>query len=544
MMNNNRNQLNRSLLAFAALQVMPLSLFAQGERPNILYIMCDDHAMQAISAYGSPISKLAPTPNIDRLAERGMKFNEAFVENSLSTPSRACLMTGLYSHQNGQRQLAEGIDSTKTFFSELLQGAGYSTAVVGKWHMSCSPKGFDYYHVLDDQGQYYNPTFASTGQYGNFKQEMGYATDLITDHAIEYLNNRDKNKPFCLLVHHKAPHRLWMPNTKYVSKYANVNFPLPETFWDDYATRGSAASTQKMSIDKYMEMVRDLKVPEMYDPSTPEGRDSYAGLMGEMNRMTPQQRAIIDAYYMPRNREFLSKNLTGKELIEWKYQNYIRDYMAVIASVDESVGRLLDYLDKNNLSDNTIIVYTSDQGFYMGEHGWFDKRFMYEESYTTPLVMRMPRKYNKPVAKGDITEMVQNIDYAPTFLELAGAPIPDDMQGVSLLPLLEGKHPKDWRQSLYYHYYEFPAEHSVRRHYGVSTADGWKLVHFYPALGEDPKTAIDSWEMYDLNADPHEMNNIYGKPGTDKQLKRLKKELLKLQKQYDDPIEEQLKSRQ
>lgn len=361
-MNNNRNQLNRSLLAFAALQVMPLSLFAQGERPNILYIMCDDHAMQAISAYGSPISKLAPTPNIDRLAERGMKFNEAFVENSLSTPSRACLMTGLYSHQNGQRQLAEGIDSTKTFFSELLQGAGYSTAVVGKWHMSCSPKGFDYYHVLDDQGQYYNPTFASTGQYGNFKQEMGYATDLITDHAIEYLNNRDKNKPFCLLVHHKAPHRLWMPNTKYVSKYANVNFPLPETFWDDYKTRGSAASTQKMSIDKYMEMVRDLKVPEMYDPSTPEGRDSYAGLMGEMNRMTPQQRAAIDAYYMPRNREFLSKELTGKELIEWKYQNYIRDYMAVIASVDESVGRLLEYLDKNNLTDNTIIVYTSDQG--------------------------------------------------------------------------------------------------------------------------------------------------------------------------------------
>ena len=380
MINNYRKQNNRSLLALVALQVMPLSIFAQnaGDRPNILYIMCDDHAMQAISAYGSPISKLAPTPNIDRLAERGMKFNEAFVENSLSTPSRACLMTGLYSHQNGQRQLAEGIDSTKTFFSELLQQAGYSTAVVGKWHMSCSPKGFDYYHVLDDQGQYYNPTFASTGQYGNFKQEMGYATDLITDHAIEYLNNRDKNKPFCLLVHHKAPHRLWMPNTKYVSKYANVNFPLPETFWDDYATRGSAASTQKMSIDKYMEMVRDLKVPEMYDPSTPEGRDSYAGLMGEMNRMTPQQRTIIDAYYMPRNREFLSKNLTGKELIEWKYQNYIRDYMAVIASVDESVGRLLDYLDKNNLSENTIIVYTSDQGFYMGEHGWFDKRFMYE----------------------------------------------------------------------------------------------------------------------------------------------------------------------
>ena len=526
MVNNNRKQNNRSLLALAALQVMPLSIFAQnaGDRPNILYIMCDDHAMQAISAYGSPISKLAPTPNIDRLAERGMKFNEAFVENSLSTPSRACLMTGLYSHQNGQRQLAEGIDSTKTFFSELLQGAGYSTAVVGKWHMSCSPKGFDYYHVLDDQGQYYNPTFASTGQYGNFKQEMGYATDLITDHAIEYLNNRDKNKPFCLLVHHKAPHRLWMPNTKYVNKYANVNFPLPETFWDDYETRGSAASTQKMSIDKYMEMVRDLKVPEMYDPSTPEGRDSYAGLMGEMNRMTPKQRAIIDAYYMPRNREFLSKNLTGKELIEWKYQNYIRDYMAVIASVDESVGRLLEYLDKNNLTDNTIIVYTSDQGFYMGEHGWFDKRFMYEESFSTPLVMRLPEGLK---ARGDISEMVQNIDYAPTFLDIAGAPIPDDIQGVSLLPLLRGEHPKKWRNDIYYHYHEYPAEHAVKRHYGIRT-ERYKLMHFY--------NDIDVWELYDLQTDPNELHNLYGQPGMEKVTKQLMKRLKQLQIQYDDPI--------
>ena len=556
-MNNNRNQLNRSLLAFAALQVMPLSLFAQGERPNILYIMCDDHAMQAISAYGSPISKLAPTPNIDRLAERGMKFNEAFVENSLSTPSRACLMTGLYSHQNGQRQLAEGIDSTKTFFSELLQGAGYSTAVVGKWHMSCSPKGFDYYHVLDDQGQYYNPTFASTDQYGNFKQEMGYATDLITDHAIEYLNNRDKSKPFCLLVHHKAPHRLWMPNTKYVSKYANVNFPLPETFWDDYETRGSAASTQKMSIDKYMEMVRDLKVPEMYDPSTPEGRDSYAGLMGEMNRMTPQQRAAIDAYYMPRNREFLSKNLTGKELIEWKYQNYIRDYMAVIASVDESVGRLLEYLDKNNLTDNTIIVYTSDQGFYMGEHGWFDKRFMYEESLRTPLIVSYPG-HTKP---GSVcNRLVQNIDYAPTFLALAGVQQPKDMPGRSLMPVLDnGDNVKNWRQSIYYHYYDYPTYHMVRKHDGVRT-DRYKLIHFYGKGGLDavpenkyqnvpgtreyatlkglesigyfePKDeAVDYCELYDLQADPHEQNNIFGKPGTEKITKQLQRELNKYRK--------------
>ena len=550
MANNNKTQINRSLLAMAALQAMPLSIFAQnaGDRPNILYIMCDDHAMQAISAYGSPISKLAPTPNIDRLAERGMKFNEAFVENSLSTPSRACLMTGLYSHQNGQRQLAEGIDTTKTFFSEMLQDAGYETAVVGKWHMSCTPKGFDYYHVLNDQGQYYNPTFASTGNYGDYKQEMGYATDLITDHAIEYLDGRDQNKPFCLLVHHKAPHRIWMPNTKYVSKYANVDFPLPETFWDDYESRGSAASTQKMSIDKYMEMVRDLKVPEMYDPSTPEGRDSYAGLQSELGRMTAEQREAIDAYYMPRNREFLSKNLAGKELIEWKYQNYIRDYMAVIASVDESVGRLLDYLDSHNLTDNTIIVYTSDQGFYMGEHGWFDKRFMYEESFHTPLIISYP-KHIQP--QSVCNQMVQNIDFAPTFLDLAGVEKPKYMPGTSLQPLFAGKPVKKWRKSLYYHYYDYPTYHLVRKHDGVRT-EQYKLIHFYGKGGEravaenkyqrQPGTSeygcfqylksinyisddadIDYYELYDIKADPNEMHNIYGQPGMQKVEKEMKK---------------------
>lgn len=550
MVNNNKNQINRSLLAMAALQAMPLSIFAQnaGDRPNILYIMCDDHAMQAISAYGSPISKLAPTPNIDRLAERGMKFNEAFVENSLSTPSRACLMTGLYSHQNGQRQLAEGIDTTKTFFSEMLQDAGYETAVVGKWHMSCTPKGFDYYHVLNNQGQYYNPTFASTGNYGDYKQEMGYATDLITDHAIEYLDQRDQNKPFCLLVHHKAPHRIWMPNTKYVSKYANVDFPLPETFWDDYESRGSAASTQKMSIDKYMEMVRDLKVPEMYDPSTPEGRDSYAGLQSELGRMTAEQREAIDAYYMPRNREFLSKNLAGKELIEWKYQNYIRDYMAVIASVDESVGRLLDYLDSHNLTDNTIIVYTSDQGFYMGEHGWFDKRFMYEESFHTPLIISYP-KHIQP--QSVCNQMVQNIDFAPTFLDLAGVEKPKYMPGTSLQPLFAGKPVKKWRKSLYYHYYDYPTYHLVRKHDGVRT-EQYKLIHFYGKGGEravaenkyqrQPGTSeygcfqylksinyisddadIDYYELYDIKADPNEMHNIYGQPGMQKVEKEMKK---------------------
>ena len=467
-MANNYQPFNRSLLALAALQALPLSLFAQntGEKPNILYIMCDDHAIQAISAYGSAISQLAPTPNIDRLAERGMKFNEAFVENSLSTPSRACLMTGLYSHQNGQRMLTEGIDSTKTFFSEMLQKAGYETAVVGKWHMSCRPKGFDFYHILNDQGQYYNPTFASTDHYGEYKQEM----------------------------------------------------------------------------------VRDLKVPEMYDPSTPEGRDSYAGLMGEMNRMTPQQREAIDAYYMPRNREFLSKNLTGKELVEWKYQNYIRDYMAVIASVDESVGRLLTYLDEHHLTDNTIIVYTSDQGFYMGEHGWFDKRFMYEESFHTPLIISYP-KHIQP--KSECNQMVQNIDFAPTFLDLAGLKKPAYMPGTSLQPLFAGQPVKKWRKSLYYHYYDYPNYHLVRKHDGVRT-ERYKLIHFYGKGGEravpenkyqcQPGTSenwcfeylksinyitddadIDYYELYDIQVDPNELHNLYGKPGMQKVEKEMKK---------------------
>ena len=548
----NKNKFYHSLWTVVALQFVPLSLLAQnsGERPNILYIMCDDHAMAAISAYGSAISQLAPTPNIDRLAKRGMKFNEAFVENSLSTPSRACLMTGLYSHQNGQRQLAEGIDTTKTFFSEMLQKAGYETAVVGKWHMSCRPKGFDFYHILNDQGQYYNPTFASTGHYGEYKQEMGYVTDLITDHAIEYLEHRAKEKPFCLLVHHKAPHRIWMPSTKYVNKYANVNFPFPKTFWDDYSTRGSAAHTQKMRIDDYMELVRDLKVPEMYDPTTVEGQDSYAGLQSEMGRMTPQQRQAIDAYYMPSNREFLSTNLSGKELVEWKYQNYIHDYMAVIASVDESVGKLLNYLDSHGLTDNTIVIYTSDQGFYLGEHQWFDKRFMYEESFHTPLIISYPKHVK---AGSECNQMVQNIDYAPTFLDLAGIAKPKYMPGTSLRPLFAGQTVKNWRKSLYYHYYDYPTYHMVRKHDGVRT-DRYKLIHFYGKGGEravqenkyqrQPGTSeygcfqylksinyisdnpdVDYYELYDLKNDPNELNNIYGKSGTEKIEKDLKKKL-------------------
>lgn len=549
---------NKSLLSFAALSCIAATAQAQQkaaaatQRPNIVYIMCDDHAFQCISAYGSPISKLAPTPNIDRIAERGMRFDRAFVENSLSTPSRACLMTGLYSNQNGQRQLGEGIDTTRTFFTEQLQQAGYQTAVVGKWHMGCDPKGFDYYHIYNDQGQYYNPQYRGTDTDGKYIVEEGYSTDLTTDHALSFIEHRDTNKPFCLLLHHKAPHRNWLANTKYFGMYDNVTFPMPETFYDDYETRGSAVRTQKMSVTKDMRWEQDFKVPEMLDTANADSWDSYLSLMNEVNRMNPEQRIAWGKYYFPRNRRLLEARLTGKELDEWKYQNYIRDYMSVIKSVDESVGRVLDYLDSHGLTDNTIIVYTSDQGFYMGEHGWFDKRFMYEESLRTPLLIAYPGH----IQPGTVcNKLVQNIDYAPTFLDLAGISKPKELPGRSLTPIFKaGDKVKGWRNSIYYHYYDYPTYHMVRKHDGVRT-DRYKLIHFYGAGGLDavkenkyqrqpgtrehgcmtyltslgyfePKdSAVNYNELYDLQADPHELNNLYGKPGYEKITKQLQKQL-------------------
>lgn len=549
---------NKSLLSFAALSCVAATAQAQHKpadaqrRPNIVYIMCDDHAFQCISAYGSPISKLAPTPNIDRIAERGMRFDRAFVENSLSTPSRACLMTGLYSNQNGQRQLGEGIDTTRTFFTEQLQQAGYQTAVVGKWHMGCDPKGFDYYHIYNDQGQYYNPQYRGTDTDGKYIVEEGYSTDLTTDHALSFIEHRDTNKPFCLLLHHKAPHRNWLANTKYFGMYDNVTFPMPETFYDDYETRGSAVRTQKMSVTKDMRWEQDFKVPEMLDTANADSWDSYLSLMNEVNRMNPEQRIAWGKYYFPRNRRLLEARLTSKELDEWKYQNYIRDYMSVIKSVDESVGRVLDYLDSHGLTENTIIVYTSDQGFYMGEHGWFDKRFMYEESLRTPLLIAYPGH----IQPGTVcNKLVQNIDYAPTFLDLAGISKPKELPGRSLTPIFKaGDKVKGWRNSIYYHYYDYPTYHMVRKHDGVRT-DRYKLIHFYGAGGLDavkenkyqrqpgtrehgcmtyltslgyfePKdSAVNYNELYDLQADPHELNNLYGKPGYEKITKQLQKQL-------------------
>ena len=544
---------NKSFLPVVAASLMVTNAIAQTDkRPNILYIMSDDHAYQAISAYGSDVSKFAPTPNIDRIAREGIRFDRSFVENSLSSPSRACLITGLYSHQNGQQQLLEGIDSTRTFFSELLQQVGYQTAMMGKWHLLCRPKGFDRYHVLNDQGTYFNPVFMSETSGGKYVREEGYATDLITDHAIEFLEQRDTSRPFCLMVHHKAPHRSWFPDVKHLGMYDNVDFPLPPTLWDDYSTRGSAAHTQKMQIDRDMELALDLKVDSLGRPV-----DRFNSTIAEYGRLNPEQRKAYEQYFGTRYNRFQQDGLTGKDLVVWKYQTYLRDYLSVIHSVDENVGRLLKYLDEHGLAENTIVVYASDQGFYMGEHGWFDKRFMYEESMRTPLVIRYPRE----IRAGSVSsELVQNIDYAPTFLDYAGVKQPKEMTGRSLRKLF--KHTANnskkthWRKSLYYHYYDYPAWHLTRKHDGVRT-ERYKLIHFYGKGGaralvenryqqqegtreynsyrwmaqsgyitDDPD--IDYYELYDLQEDPNELNNIYGKPGTE----RITKRLMRLLKRY------------
>lgn len=495
--------------------LVPAAALAQS-RYNIVYIMTDDHTAQMMSCYDS---SNVQTPNLDRIAKAGVRFTNSYVANSLSGPSRACMLTGKHSHKNGFTNNEHGIfDGSQQTMPKLLQKAGYQTALIGKWHLVSRPTGFDYFNILPEQGNYYNPDFINME--GDTLREEGYVTNLITDKSIDWLEHkRDRSKPFILFVHHKACHRDWLPELKYLDLYEDKTFKVPETFYDDYQGR-LAAQTQEMNIAKDMDMAYDVKVYRPGDKSRLSG--TYEQLV---SRLDSADRAKYNAFYDKITADFYVRHLTGKALAEYKFQRYMRDYAKVTRSLDDNVGRLLDYLEQTGLADSTLIVYTSDQGFYMGEHGWFDKRFMYEESFRTPLVMQLPKGLK---ARGDISELVQNIDYAPTFLDLAGAPIPDDIQGVSLLPLLQGKHPKNWRKSLYYHYYEYPAEHAVKRHYGVLYKN-YKLIHFY--------NDIDSWELYDLKNDPHEMHNIYGQKGTEKITQMLRKELLRLQKQYDDPIQ-------
>jgi len=469
--------------------------------PNIVFVFSDDHAWQAVSAYGHA-AKLNQTPHIDRLAREGMRFDRCLVPNSICGPSRATVLTGKYSHRNGFYNNNNGrFDGSQTTFPKLLRAAGYQTAMVGKWHLVTEPTGFDYWHILPGQGVYYNPPM---NRMGNPVKHSGYVTDIITDLSLDWLRERDKSKPFLLMCQHKAPHRDWSPNLKHLGHNQDRKYPEPDTLFDDYAGRGLAEKSQDMTIAKTM-TPGDLK-------------------LNAPGQLTPEQRKVWDEYYQPRNEAFRAANLTGQDLVRWKYQRYLHDYLGCIASVDESVGRLLEYLDQEGLADNTIVVYCSDQGFYLGEHGWFDKRWIFEESLRTPLLVRWPG-VTKP--GGTTSKIVSNVDFAQTFLEAAGVAAAPDMQGRSLVPLLAGKTPDDWRTSFYYHYYEFPGPHSVRKHYGVVT-DRYKLVRFY-----EPQ--VDYWELFDLQQDPTEMRSVYGRADYADAQKMLEQELARLRRELQVP---------
>ena len=475
---------------------------AFAERPNILFIMSDDHASHAIGSYGSRIND---TPQLDRIAAGGMRFENCFCTNSICAPSRAVILTGRYSHLNGLRDNALAFDGAQLTFPKLLQRAGYQTAMIGKWHLKSDPTGFDYWIVLPGQGSYYNPELIEMGER---KQVPGYVTDLITDFALDFLENRrDRDRPFLVMLHHKAPHRNWQPAARHLNLFDDTEFPEPDTLFDDYATRSAAAREQEMTLREHMRPDYDLK---MGDPPA---------------RLDDAQRAAWEAAYGPKKEEYARENPQGDALVRWKYRRYMEDYLGCIAAVDENVGRVLDYLDESGLADNTLVVYTSDQGFYLGDHGWYDKRFMYEESLRMPLLVRLPGAV--PAASSN-TDLVLNLDFGPTFLDLAGIQVPESMQGVSLRPLLLGSRSADWRKSIYYHYYEFPAVHMAKRHYGVRT-DRYKLIHFYHD--------IDAWELYDLQKDPDELNNVFADPAYAEAAEELREELTRLRVRYGDSEE-------
>ena len=476
------------------------------KRPNIVFIISDDHAYQAISAYGGRLANVAPTPNIDRIANEGMRFNNALVTNSICGPSRATILTGKYSHKNGfiDNTFGSQFDFNQQTFGELLQQAGYKTGVLGKLHLGQTPtKGFDYVDILPGQGSYYNPIFINEeGQY----QIEGYTTEIITDKAIAWMDSvKSADQPFMLFLGHKSPHRAWQPGPNELGMYEGVEIPEPESLFDDYSGNREVAAKNFMSISQSLRLEQDLKLTD-----TPQGG------------FTEAQQRKWDSVYGPINAYFKAANLSGDDLTRFKYQRYMRDYLACIAGVDKGVGKVLDYLKANGLDENTIVIYTSDQGFYLGEHGWFDKRWMYKESLRTPLLAKWPGM----IAPGSVnTELVSNLDFAETFLDLADTAIPADMQGRSIAPILTGNTPSDWRTSHYYHYYEHPSEHDVRRHYGITTAK-YKLIHFYYDM--------DVWELYDLEKDPNEMQNIYGDPAYAEVQQALHSELEALRVKYED----------
>ena len=499
-------QVKTMFRTFLSLQILFCFQMLMADRPNILYIMTDDHSYQTYAAYGGPLKDIVKTPNLDSIANEGMRFDRCYVTNSLCGPSRATILTGKHSHANGFYANSRGqvFDGSQTTFPKVLQANGYQTALVGKWHLVSHPTGFDFWEIQQGQGLYYNPIFI--GMDGKKFRRQGYNSDLVVDRALWWLKEkRDPSKPFMLMVHFKGVHSEWHPALRHANMYDNVKFPLPETFYDDYKTRGSAARNQEMTIAKHMEDYRLI-------------------LDAPPNSMSPEEKQIWREKFAEKDAKFLEGNPSGKELIERKYQRYMQNYCATLAGVDENVGRLLDFLKQNGLDENTVVIYTSDQGFYMGEHGWFDKRFMYEESFRTPLAIRW-KGVVKPNSKTDA--LVQNLDFAETILDIAGCPIPEEMQGISFKAILQsdGKVPSDWRKSLYYHYYEWPAIHMVMRHDGVIMGSE-KLLEFYP-IGER--------EYYDLSDDPNELNNRISDPSKAKRVEILSKELKRLREFYKVP---------
>lgn len=492
------------------------------KQPNILFIMSDDHAYQAISAYSNHLTE---TPNIDRIANEGMLFTNACVTNSICAPSRAVILTGKHSHLNGKTDNIFPFDTTQVTFPQLLQKAGYQTAMFGKLHFGNSPKGFDEFKILPGQGAYYNPTLITKNE-GTINVE-GYTTDLITDMTIDWIDKkRDPSKPFLMMYLHKAPHREWLPAPRHFKEFTKKTFPEPATLFDNYEGRGAAAKNAEMNLLAHMNWAGDSKIrPEVMDElGIPETADwDKKAFHREVGRMNAAQRAEWDAVYDPINEEFKKnyKNMSQKELMQWRYQRYMQDYLGSIAGVDDGVGRVLDYLEANGLAENTIVVYTSDQGFYLGEHGWFDKRFVYNESFKTPLLVKWPGVI-KPGTVNN--QMVQNLDFAQTLLDVANVAAPKDMQGESLVPLFKGDT-DNFRDAVYYHYYEYPAVHMVKRHYAIVT-EKYKLIHFY--------YDVDEWELYDREKDINEMNNVYKDPAYAEVVKELHVKLEELRVKYKD----------
>ena len=511
-------------LAIAGLSACSESVEKEHEQPNIIFIMTDDHTTQAMSCYGG---NLIETPNMDRIADEGMRFDNCYATNALSGPSRACILTGKFSHKNGFTDNASTFDGSQLTFPKVMRENGYATGVVGKWHLISKPQGFDHWSILlgqNEQGNYFKPVFYENGTVVN---EDGYVTDVITDKAIEFIDEVHDEKPFMLMLHHKAPHRNWMPAPRHLGIFNDTVFPEPETLFDDYEGRGEAARSQDMNIENTLDDEWDLKLLTREEILAGNNRlhDVYI-------RMPEEVQHKWDSVYAPRIAEYRSGKLQGDELVRWKYQQYMRDYLATAKSVDESIGRVMEYLEEIGELDNTVIVYTSDQGFFLGEHGWFDKRFMYEECLRMPFVIRYP----KMIKAGSTSKAIcMNVDFGPTFLDLAGIEVPSEMQGRSFRKVLEkkGRIPAGWREAAYYHYYEYPAEHSVKRHYGIRTSD-CKLIHFY--------NDIDQWEMYDMTADPQEMRNVYDDPAYADKRAQMHRILEQVQQEYEDtdPCEKEL----